>query len=97
MLLKDIKLLTLFSYHNVRLKDSETVPFMIDPQSGLITVSESLDREIRDKYVLSVNAEDRSSIPYLVETCTVTVHVGDVNDCPPRFTKTRYAVHVDEK
>ena len=80
-----------------RIKNSESLPFSIDTASGKIMVRESLDRETRDSYVMTIYGEDHSTSPYLFGACSVTVNVGDVNDSPPRFSKSHYTAHIDEK
>ena len=60
-----------------------SVPFEINAD-GTITVTESLDREEVQLYVVTIFAIDNSSIP-LNSTTTLTIGIGDINDNPPIF------------
>ncbi|XP_040569949.1 protein dachsous [Lepeophtheirus salmonis] len=63
--------------------------FMISPQtSGIIRTNTVLDREIREKYDLTISAKDDGS-PSLSGTCRVTIFVIDVNDNQPHFPPMR--------
>ena len=63
--------------------------FTVNPASGEIVNTLRLDREIEDRYVLTVVAADSGTIPKSSSTL-VTVLVEDVNDHSPRFDKTLY-------
>lgn len=63
--------------------------------SGDIVSAKPLDREAREIYELIVRAETVASPP-LVSHARVLVHVGDVNDNPPRFETDRYSAVVAE-
>uniref|UniRef100_A0A5S6QP45 Uncharacterized protein n=1 Tax=Trichuris muris TaxID=70415 RepID=A0A5S6QP45_TRIMR len=60
--------------------------FEIDPQTGLITTTQSLDRETVAFYRLTVTAAD-GGVPRLSSEAVVLVEVEDRNDNPPRFTR----------
>ncbi|XP_061400687.1 cadherin-89D, partial [Musca vetustissima] len=67
------------------LSDSE-LPFRIKPLSGVIKISGSLDRELRDKYTFHVIAYDNAEPLYrLSSSVEVEVNVLDVNDNKPEF------------
>ncbi len=59
-------------------------PFVIDAQSGLITVAgeEPLDAETENRYELSVTVTD-SGVPPLETEATLVVTIGDVNEFAP--------------
>lgn len=64
--------------------------FTIDSSSGQITVSVSdIDREVVDRYVLSVMVADSGSAP-LSDTTDLEVLVVDVNDENPTFSQSVY-------
>ncbi|VDL59200.1 unnamed protein product [Hymenolepis diminuta] len=62
------------SYHDL--------PFKIDSDSGLLTVSGEVDREKIDEYKIIVQANDKGSPPR-TSTLPVCIKVIDVNDNPP--------------
>ncbi|XP_077387937.1 protocadherin-11 X-linked isoform X1 [Festucalex cinctus] len=64
--------------------------FAIDSTTGLITVKQSLDRELTPVHKLIVLASDGSSTP---SRATVTVNVTDVNDNVPSID-TRYIINL---
>ena len=70
--------------------------FSVDAQSGEITTAARLDREKKDRYTLFIVARDHGS-PEKDNVTTVTIHVLDVNDNPPRFVNNSFFVNVPEK
>ena len=58
--------------------------FAIDENTGVISTNATLDREEKDVYFLTVDAEDRA-FPWRVATCTVKITVLDKNDHAPVF------------
>ncbi|CAB0004619.1 unnamed protein product [Nesidiocoris tenuis] len=59
--------------------------FIIEPSSsGIVKVNIVLDREIRDKYRLTIIATDEG-VPQLTGTATILVDIVDVNDNQPTF------------
>lgn len=75
--------------------DHDTSAFGIFPNSGSLYLKESLDREIRDRYVIVIVARDNGS-PSLSATCTVKISVLDVNDNDPKFDRRVYDLFVWE-
>ncbi|GCC39948.1 hypothetical protein chiPu_0023507, partial [Chiloscyllium punctatum] len=69
--------------------------FSIDPVTGVITTSRSLDREQQDHYQLTVYAKDSGSPPN-VATVTVSIKIEDENDNKPMFEKDVYELQVPE-
>lgn len=66
--------------------------FVIEPAgSGVVKTNTVLDREIRGRYTLTIAATDevtpadRPSAPRLTSTCTLEIHIIDVNDNVPVF------------
>ncbi|KAM7379388.1 hypothetical protein PAMP_004944 [Pampus punctatissimus] len=72
--------------------------FSINPQTGVIsTVTNTLDREVQDKHMVTVQIKDMDGAPNgLLSTGTATISLTDINDNPPTFTKTSYKVNVRE-
>lgn len=66
--------------------------FLIDPQSGNVTVNGHLDREEEDEYLLRVSATDGA---WTTET-TLTITVQDENDNAPTFDRKVYHFHFPE-
>ncbi|XP_034183183.2 cadherin 74A [Osmia lignaria lignaria] len=74
--------------------------FVIDPSSGVITVSPDarLDLETGgDKYEVIVYAIDSGTPVRETATTTVTVNMIDVNNKPPMFNESTYLVYVSER
>ena len=69
------------------------VPFSIDSQSGLISVTGAVDRETVDSYVFQAFA---SNIPGISATATVTVEILDVNDLAPVFVIDPFEFQISE-
>ncbi|XP_078514848.1 protocadherin-16 [Lissotriton helveticus] len=58
--------------------------FRIDPVTGVVTTTRSLDREMREHYIITVYAKDGGVPPHMAKA-TVKVTVGDENDHTPAF------------
>ena len=72
-------------------------PFSIDPQSGRVFSSDSLNRESISSYVVVVTATDSSANETrLSNTTCVFVSVLDQNDETPQFNQTAYEVTISE-
>ncbi|XP_007891639.2 protocadherin-20 [Callorhinchus milii] len=69
--------------------------FALDQVTGVLAVSASLDREVREKYRLMVRATDGGS-PARESTATVLVTVLDKNDNKPRFINKDFSFFVPE-
>ncbi|VDL84712.1 unnamed protein product [Nippostrongylus brasiliensis] len=70
--------------------------FSIDPESGIIRTTTSLDRERTAIYVLEVLASDQGSPP-LTSATEITVVVKDVNDNAPEFLQKEYNFTLSEE
>ncbi|KAI4809244.1 hypothetical protein KUCAC02_018150 [Chaenocephalus aceratus] len=72
--------------------------FAIHPATGVITTTtNTLDRETQDTYLVVVKIKDMDGATIgLSNTGTATITLADINDNPPTFTKTSYAVDVPE-
>ncbi|KAL3852704.1 hypothetical protein ACJMK2_016322, partial [Sinanodonta woodiana] len=65
----------------------ESLYFIINSTSGIITCNNTLDREMTPSYILKVYAIDRGA-PQLTGTATVTVQIEDINDNDPVISGT---------
>ncbi|CAN0154844.1 unnamed protein product, partial [Bubo scandiacus] len=65
-----------------------SLPFEVDPESGVIRIREHLDYEMRQQYSLTVQAMDRG-VPALSGRAEALIRLLDVNDNEPRV-KFRY-------
>ncbi|NP_291054.1 protocadherin gamma-B4 precursor [Mus musculus] len=73
-------------------------PFKILTSSGntyKLVTDGVLDREQNPEYNITIRATDKGDPP-LSSSSSVTLHIGDVNDNAPVFTKVSYLVHVAE-
>ncbi|XP_063848744.1 fat-like cadherin-related tumor suppressor homolog isoform X3 [Scylla paramamosain] len=69
--------------------------FVLDPQTGILSVTETLDRETRAMYNLTVTAKDHGTPPLSSRT-NILVLVSDENDNPPEFASLTYYTTVTE-
>ncbi|NXK22985.1 PCD23 protein, partial [Arenaria interpres] len=77
------------------LSGNEKKAFVLDKITGLLTTAQLLDREIHDRYSLTVVALDDGN-PALSATQVLTIIVLDVNDETPIFLKQLYETAVRE-
>ncbi|XP_056589271.1 cadherin-11 [Triplophysa dalaica] len=72
--------------------------FTVDPQSGIVrTAVPDMDRETQAQYLVVLQARDMGGHQGgLTGTTTLTVHLSDVNDNPPRFTQSLWSFSVSE-
>ncbi|XP_055043403.2 uncharacterized protein cdh24a [Misgurnus anguillicaudatus] len=72
--------------------------FTVDPQSGIVrTAVPDMDRETQAQYLVVLQARDMGGHQGgLTGTTTLTVHLSDVNDNPPRFTQSMWSFSVSE-
>ncbi len=69
--------------------------FHLDSNTGILTLSSQLDRELRGRISLVVSAVD-GGVPALTSSASITVDVLDENDNAPTFPTTTYLVNVQE-
>uniref|UniRef100_A0A8C5TVR0 Cadherin domain-containing protein n=1 Tax=Malurus cyaneus samueli TaxID=2593467 RepID=A0A8C5TVR0_9PASS len=77
------------------LSGNENKAFVLDKITGLLTTAQLLDREVQERYSLTVMALDDGS-PALSATQVLTIIVLDVNDGTPVFLKQLYETAVRE-
>ncbi|XP_048189325.1 protocadherin Fat 4 [Perognathus longimembris pacificus] len=73
---------------------NEEQAFTLSP-SGELRVTQSLDREKKDRFVLLISATDSGS-PALTGTGTIHVIVDDINDNVPTFASKMYFTEIPE-
>ncbi|XP_023290467.1 protein dachsous [Orussus abietinus] len=71
---------------------SEELDLSLDPTTGILRTRLPLDRETREKYLLSVAVRSGNLIGY----CQVELTVEDVNDNPPSFSSSSVRISVPE-
>ncbi|XP_030634016.1 protocadherin-16 [Chanos chanos] len=69
--------------------------FHLDRRSGMLSTSRPLDRENKDRYTLTVEAQDQGTPP-LTSTATLDISVLDLNDNSPEFQSSSYMVEIPE-
>ncbi|XP_061442139.1 protocadherin gamma-B5-like isoform X3 [Rhineura floridana] len=69
------------SYSFSKVPEKVYQKFMLDPQSGTITIKEALDFEETEKYTVAVEARDGGG---LVAHCNVNIKILDENDNAPQ-------------
>ncbi|XP_033988642.1 LOW QUALITY PROTEIN: cadherin-8 [Trematomus bernacchii] len=72
--------------------------FSVDPNSATIKIAlHAMDREMREEYLVVIQAKDMEGhMGGLSGTTTVTVTLTDVNDNPPKFSKSLYEFVIPE-
>ncbi|XP_043928153.1 protocadherin-16 [Protopterus annectens] len=69
--------------------------FAVDSETGTITTTRPLDREVQDKYTITVYARD-SGVPPNIAKATVRISILDENDHIPTFEQESYYLDVPE-
>ncbi|CAJ1065106.1 protocadherin-16-like [Xyrichtys novacula] len=69
--------------------------FTVEPVTGVITTTKSLDRELQEYYSVTVYAKDGGLPPNYAKT-TVRIRVLDENDNAPYFGRLYYSIEVPE-
>ncbi|KAM7390137.1 hypothetical protein PAMA_008351 [Pampus argenteus] len=72
--------------------------FSVDPKTGVIkTALANMDREVKEQYQVLIQAKDMGGqLGGLAGTTTVNITLSDVNDNPPRFSKSFFHLRVPE-
>lgn len=78
-----------------RLKNPDDNFLKIDMNNGIISLTKTLDREIKESYNVTVVAYDKG-FPRLSSSATLNIKLLDVNDNPPEFEHTLYMGDVRE-
>ena len=76
--------------------DTDTQDFRLNPDTGLLVVAKTLDREAKEYYDLTVRAVDGCAESPLSSFAVVRVRVLDVNDVTPEFSAKIYTVKARE-
>uniref|UniRef100_A0A1A8BZ33 Cadherin 8, type 2 n=1 Tax=Nothobranchius kadleci TaxID=1051664 RepID=A0A1A8BZ33_NOTKA len=72
--------------------------FSVDPNTATIKIAlHGMDREMREEYLVVIQAKDMGGhMGGLSGTTTVTVTLTDINDNPPKFSKSLYEFVIPE-
>uniref|UniRef100_A0A4W5PVK3 Cadherin domain-containing protein n=1 Tax=Hucho hucho TaxID=62062 RepID=A0A4W5PVK3_9TELE len=72
--------------------------FSVDPKTGIIrTALPNMDREVKEQYQVLIQAKDMGGqLGGLAGTTTINITLSDVNDNPPRFSKSFFHLRVPE-
>ncbi|KAK1884794.1 Cadherin-12, partial [Dissostichus eleginoides] len=72
--------------------------FSVDPKTGVIkTALPNMDREVKEQYQVLIQAKDMGGqLGGLAGTTTINITLSDVNDNPPRFSKSFFHLRVPE-
>ena len=79
------------SYHLTKNDQTASLPFSIDSQNGVITVTRDLDREIQSYYKFSIDSFNHKTRQ--ISQTSVEVNILDENDHYPIFDKTLNNLH----
>ncbi|XP_038652268.1 protocadherin-10-like isoform X31 [Scyliorhinus canicula] len=83
---------------NVHCYIPQNIPFNLDRSFSnyyTVVLAGHLDREKVPEYNITITCRDRGSPP-LTNHKTIHIHVSDVNDNPPHFTKPSFVMYVTE-
>uniref|UniRef100_A0A8C2KKD0 Cadherin domain-containing protein n=1 Tax=Cyprinus carpio TaxID=7962 RepID=A0A8C2KKD0_CYPCA len=83
------------SIHNA---PSTILPFALNKSSEdffELTVTESLDREVKNSYEITLHVTDRGTPP-LTDNETIILTIQDINDNAPSFPQSLYTIHLME-
>ncbi|XP_072332549.1 protocadherin Fat 3-like isoform X2 [Scyliorhinus torazame] len=69
--------------------------FIIEMETGWLTVLMPMDRELTDKYILNITIYDLGYPPKCAWRL-MTIHIQDANDNKPRFLLASYSVSIPE-
>ena len=100
--LVDFDLILLLPCFRLRASDDDSAtPFVIDEDTGVISITSALDRELTPRYDLVVEARDggeasEGANQMKISNCHVIVDVVDVNDNPPMFMSSSYQATISE-
>ena len=77
-------------------EDNSSNSFILQTDTGNLTLAKSLDRESNDTFQLEIVVVDTGILPRLTATTQLTIVVEDVNDNDPMFLQANYNVTVPE-
>uniref|UniRef100_G1KM65 Cadherin domain-containing protein n=1 Tax=Anolis carolinensis TaxID=28377 RepID=G1KM65_ANOCA len=81
------------SYTFSSIPERATQKFNLDPQTGVITIKETINFEEIEKYTMSVEAKDGGG---LVAHCKIEMKIQDVNDNAPEVVLASLSSHIPE-
>ena len=71
------------------------LPFSLNPDTGEIKVSRSLDYEKKQRYKFYVRSYDHG-VPPKSDQASVTIEIDNINDNPPTFVNSSYKINLSE-
>ncbi|XP_023931546.1 protocadherin Fat 4 [Lingula anatina] len=71
-------------------KDKDILPFKLDPTTGQIIVTGTMDRDMGLKYYAFEVHAVGNTVPPVNATAQAAIILSDINDNPPRFTHDEY-------
>ncbi|CAL1540134.1 unnamed protein product [Lymnaea stagnalis] len=74
---------------------NEDGKFVLDADTGYLSIYDGLDHETQTSYTLNISAEDMG-VPKMVSYQRLLVSVADANDNPPIFRQSTYHANVSE-
>ena len=74
---------------------SQVLPFTLDSQTGVLSVSGSIDYESTESYTISVTARNPNNITSSVSRTTM-INIVNLNDNRPQFNPPQYAEDLEE-
>lgn len=70
--------------------------FVLDPSSGVLSLSAMLDYEVNSSHVLTAVVTNSRAMPTLSSSSVILVSLVDVNDNSPQFSEMFYQVSIPE-
>lgn len=86
----------LFFENRYSLLGDKAEHFFVDPDTGVVVTTVSLDREATAVYHLTMVARDSSPTELRIAAVNLTIYVNDANDNAPRFSSTQYSAYIPE-
>ena len=77
--------------YSIYFGDSAYQFFDVDSSSGVLTLKQTIDRELNSRFDFYVHATDGGGVDLLAGTCRVVIYVEDENDNYPSFAESFYS------
>lgn len=86
--------LTFRLLENSQIFDLNIIPLSTNEYAIYGIVKHGLDREVKDKYELTIEARDQGMTEVKTNRTRVNIWILDENDNAPQFNQTEYSIHV---
>ena len=96
MFRKKFSLIIVVNFSNFELQKGSHDDFVIDPDSGKVSLLRELDYDRKNRYTLEVVAVDGGVPRALSGTATLNIEVLNKNDKTPHFSPATQRAHVTE-